>query len=91
MAKTEIRRLKTVTQIERAIDEAKGLGYFRQLIKNSRPDLKRGKQCFTKYRAKNSLPHDTFKIFELELASISCSAPPSLWDITEPPKARAAA
>jgi hypothetical protein len=87
----KIRRLRTVTQIEKAIDEAKGPGHFRALIKNSKPNLKRGKQSFANYRASNRLPHDTFKLFEAELTSIACSAPSSLWDITELPKARAAA
>jgi hypothetical protein len=82
------RRLRSVTQIIQTIDDARGHGRFRELIKH--PRFKRGKQSIQNYKAANRLPPDTFLIITAELETLSCTAPSSLWDITEVPKSRAA-
>jgi hypothetical protein len=84
----QIRRLANVSRIIQVIDEARGAGYFRKLVRH--PKLKRGKQSLHNYKSGNRLPPDTYLVVTAELAALSCSASPSLWGITEPSKARAA-
>lgn len=80
----KIRRLGTVRQIVEVYDDAHGAGAFRRFLGCT-------KQSIYNYKKGNFLPPDTHHIVTQELASLNCSAPPSLFRQREAKRSRVAA
>lgn len=78
-----LRRLSTVADIVDAYQRVHGPGSFRRLIKCT-------KQQISNSKANNHLPSKSYLIVTAALKKIGCEAPPAMWGIEEPPKARAA-
>jgi hypothetical protein len=79
-----LRRIPSVAEIVRVIDEANGVGGFRRLTGLS-------KQSVTNAKRDNRLSAKTFIIVTEELHRLNCRAPAALWGIIDPRTARRAA
>ncbi|MGE0751835.1 MAG: hypothetical protein AB7F39_06760 [Variibacter sp.] len=77
----EATKLKTVLEVEDAIEKHFGEGAFRRLMGKARK-----RQHLSNYRSLNRFPSRTYLIVTTALAQIPASAPPKLWGIDEPPK-----